>query len=242
MALDIQRSQPDSAVDISEKGRRNGKVISSDRRLYMQLLVYTGCRDASALMAALEVAGIRGALYHDVADPAGIGLLTVSEEPDFFVTTLRETLTADPFWTLIPKPALTMFGRTYSIGYEDDLDATLITRPLGRVTDPERPWAVWYPVRRHGSFARLSAEEQRTILMEHGGIGRAFGRADLGYDVRLACYGLDAHDNDFVIGLIGKELFPLSSIVERMRSTKQTAEYLSNLGPFFIGKAAWQNR
>ena len=47
--------------------------------------------------------------------------------------------------------------------------------------------------------------------MEHGGIGRAFGRAGYGSDIRLACYGLDKNDNDFVVGLIGPELYPLSS-------------------------------
>ena len=58
------------------------------------------------------------------------------------------------------------------------------------------------------------------ILMEHAGIGRAFGRAGLGYDVRLACHGLDKNDNDFVIGLLGGELHPLSVIVQRMRKTQ----------------------
>ncbi len=77
--------------------------------------------------------------------------------------------------------------------------------------------------------------------MEHGGVGRSYGRAGHGYDVRLACYGLDKNDNDFVIGLLGPELYPLSSIVQRMRKTKQTSMYLERLGPFFIGKVAWQS-
>ena len=41
------------------------------------------------------------------------------------------------------------------------------------------------------------------MLMEHGGIGRAFGKGDLAHDVRLACHGLDPNDNDFVAGLVG---------------------------------------
>jgi chlorite dismutase len=135
-----------------------------------------------------------------------------------------------------------MLGRTYSIGYEEDLERVLITRPVQRVTDPGLTWAIWYPVRRSGAFEHLPPEEQRTILMEHGGIGRAYGQADLAYDIRLACFGLDKNDNDFVVGLLGHELYPLSKIVERMRKTKQTSQYLTNLGPFFVGKVAWQSK
>jgi chlorite dismutase len=135
-----------------------------------------------------------------------------------------------------------MFGRTYAVGYEPDLEEALINRPVRKVTNPDHPWAIWYPLRRHGAFEQLSAQEQRTILMEHGGIGRAYGKAGYGTDIRLACFGLDKNDNDFVIGLIGPELHGLSSIVERMRKTKQTSEYLQSLGPFLVGKAIWQKR
>lgn len=79
------------------------------------------------------------------------------------------------------------------------------------------------------------------ILREHGVIGMSFGAGDYGHDVRLACHGLDANDNDFVIGLLGKELFPLSALVQAMRKTQQTALYLENLGPFWVGRAVWQS-
>jgi chlorite dismutase len=61
------------------------------------------------------------------------------------------------------------------------------------------------------------------------------------HDVRLACFGLDRDDNDFVIGLIGKELHPLSAVVQAMRNTQQTSRYLDRLGPFFVGRAIWQS-
>ena len=105
------------------------------------------------------------------------------------------------------------------------------------VTNAEWPWAVWYPLRRSGAFAQLPPEQQRTILAEHGQIGMTFGAGDFAHDVRLACHGLDRDDNDFVIGLIGKELFPLSAVVQAMRRTQQTALYLDRLGPFFVGRA-----
>jgi chlorite dismutase len=76
--------------------------------------------------------------------------------------------------------------------------------------------------------------------MEHGGVGMAFGRARLEiYDIRLACHGLDRADNDFVVGLLGPELHPLSIIVQRMRKTRQTSLHLEQLGPFFVGRVAW---
>ena len=238
--MDIQRARPSSVVDISEKGRsQDGSEISLDRRLYMQFLSFGGARDSSTYSESLEEAGIGGVLYEDLNDPFGLGLLTFSESPDDFLTKLRPLLRAQPFASMQLKPEFTMLGRTYSIGYEDDLERVLITRPIERVTNPSLPWAVWYPVRRSGAFEQLPADEQRTILMEHGGVGRAYGKADLAYDIRLACFGLDKNDNDFIIGLLGHELYPLSNIVERMRKTRQTSLYLTNLGPFFVGKVVW---
>lgn len=228
--------------DLREKGGvKDGQPQAMDRRLFMQFHAFTGCRDSRPLTEALDSAKFPSVLYHDINDPQGVGLLTMNEEPDFFVEPLRELLNHEPFNDLTHKPHYTMFGRTYSIGYEPDLNESLFTRPRSNVLNPEWPWAVWYPLRRKGSFVALDDKEQRDILMEHGTIGRSYGEADLAHDVRLACHGLDAEDNDFVIGLIGKELHPLSAIVQRMRTTKQTSQYLEKLGPFWIGKAVWQS-
>lgn len=230
-------------VDLSEKGRTaEGETVSSDRRLFMQLLAYGDCGDSTPLIEALKQANVTGVLYEDINDPQGVALLVFSEDPGTFITDLRPFLNRPPFSQLTPKPEYTMLGRTYALGYESDLEHILINRPRQRVCDPDLPWAIWYPLRRAGSFEQLSAKEQRVILMEHGGVGRAFGRAGHGYDIRLACHGLDKNDNDFVVGLVGPELYPLSSIVQRMRKTKQTALHLERLGPFFIGKAVWQCR
>ena len=232
---------PDS-VDVAEHGRSaEGESIALDRRLYMQLHAFGGARDTRELAAALETAGVDGVLYEDVNDPTGVALLTVTEDPSLFVGELRRFLQSSPFGDLERRPELTMLGRTYAIGHEQDLADALVTRPRGRVLDPSLPWAIWYPLRRAGSFEQLSREEQNRILMEHGGIGMAFGRAGLGHDIRLACHGLDRADNDFVIGLLGPELHPLSVIVQRMRKTKQTSLHLERLGPFFVGKVAWQS-
>ena len=59
------------------------------------------------------------------------------------------------------------------------------------------------------------------------------GAGDYAHDIRLACHGLDKDDNDFVVGLIGKDLYPLSAIVQTMRKTQAefVAALLSSLGP-----------
>ena len=107
--------------------------------------------------------------------------------------------------------------------------------------EPAWPWAMWYPLRRVGAFARLTPEEQSAILREHATIGRAYGEADLAHDIRLACHGLDTGDNDFVIGLVGRELYPLSHLVQAMRKTAQTSQYVETLGPFFVGHVIWRS-
>jgi len=227
--------------DLSEKGGiRNGQPQRSDQRLFMQLLAFGGCHDSRALADALARAGVTGVLYEDVNDPRGIALLTFDEDPAFFVDRVRPLLNAAPFTSLAQKPEYTMLGRTYAIGYEPDLADVLLQRPRRTVLNPAWRWAVWYPLRRSGRFAQLPADEQRVILAEHGAIGMSFGAADYAHDIRLACHGLDKDDNDFIVGLIGKELFPLSAVVQAMRKTQQTALYLERLGPFFVGRAVWQ--
>jgi chlorite dismutase len=218
----------------------DGDAVYSDRRLFMQLLAYGNCRDTGEISSTLDASAVQGALYADLHDPTGVALVAASEDPDFFAVELRALLQGPAFSGLVPKPAYTMMGRTYSIGYETDLDHVLVHRPLQRLTNPDWPWAVWYPLRRCGAFSQLSQEEQRGILMEHGVIGNAFGRADYAHDIRLACHGLDANDNDFLVALVGQNLHPLSAVVQTMRATKQTSSYIEKMGPFFVGKAIWQ--
>ena len=78
------------------------------------------------------------------------------------------------------------------------------------------------------------------MLAEHGGIGHAYGKAGYATDIRLAGHGLNKDDNDFIVGLLGKQLFPLSALVQHMRRTRQTSEFIQKMGPFFIGRAVWQ--
>jgi chlorite dismutase len=228
-------------LDLREKGgMRGGEQQTSDRRLFMQLLAWGNADDTQDLASLLEDSGLEGVLYEDVNDPRGVGLLTWNECPDYFVEKVRPFLRHSSFHTLAFKPDYTMIGRTYSIGYEPNLIDWLLDRPRKVVTDSEWKWHVWYPLRRKGEFNAMPPDEQMTILREHGKIGHGFGDAGLAHDIRLACFGMDQYDNDFVIGLIGKELFPLSACVQAMRKTQQTAQHMQAMGPFFVGKAIWQ--
>ena len=240
MATEARRGP--EAPDISEKGgAKDGQPQRLDRRLFMQFLAFGGCPDAAPLADRMAHARVEGVLYEDVNDPRGVALLTFDQDPAFFVDRVRPLINGGPFAVLTQKPEFTMLGRTYSLGYEPDLTDVLMHRPRRTVLNKDWPWAVWYPLRRSGKFAQLPADEQRTILAEHGAIGMSYGAGDYAHDIRLACHGLDKADNDFVIGLIGKDLYPLSSIVQTMRRTQQTSLYLEHLGPFFVGRAVWQS-
>jgi chlorite dismutase len=230
------------APDLSEKGGlKGGQPQRSDERLFMQLFVYTGCDDVRGVADWIGQAPIDTVVYEDLNDPRGVGILTCGLDPNLFLDVVRPLLVEGPTAPLTLRPELTMMGRTYSLGYEPDLRSALVDRPRRTVLNPAWRWAMWYPLRRNGAFARLSPEEQRTVLAEHGEIGMRFGAADYVHDIRLACHGLDRDDNDFVIGLTGKDLFPLSAIVQTMRHTQQTSLYLDRLGPFFVGRAIWQS-
>jgi chlorite dismutase len=223
--------------DLSEKGGlKGGEPQRSDERLFMQLLAFGNCPNAISVADDLAALPLETVVYEDLNDPQGIAVLAFGRDPNAFVDALRPALNQGTFAAMTLKPEFTLFGRTYSLGYEPDLNETLIERPRRTVLNREWRWAVWYPLRRSGSFAQLPPEEQRRILAEHGAIGMAFGAGDYAHDIRLACHGLDRSDNDFIVGLVGKDLFPLSAVVQSMRKTQQTALYLDRLGPFFIGR------
>ncbi len=229
-------------LDLREKGRAtDGTQIFSDRQLLLQFLAFGDCGDTEELKGALAEAPFASVLYADVNDPYGVGLLTLSEDPGFFVSELRDFLNQPPFKELSLKPEFTMLGRTYSLGYEPDLERTLIHAPREKVLDPELGWSIWYPLRRAKSFETLTHDEQRAVLGEHGKLGFKFGQAGYAKDIRLASHGLDKNDNDFVIGILGNDIYPMSKLIQAMRKTKQTSMHLESLGPFFIGKVIYQS-
>lgn len=236
-------SDAGESLDLREHGAPiDGSPQVSDHRLYAQIQVFTGVTDIKEVMGALAGVNTDTVLYADVNDPYGIGMMFLSDDPEVFVTEVRDLLNRSPFDMMDRRADLTMFGRSYASGYEPDLEEALIGRPLRTALNPAWPWTILYPLRRNGDFARLDHKEQRKILMEHATIGRSYGREDYAHDLRFACYGMDEADNDFVIGLVGKELHPLSRVVQDMRKTQQTSLYIESLGPFFVGKQVWNSR
>jgi chlorite dismutase len=229
-------------LDLSEKGRRGKDIISLDRRLFMKFTAFTDVDDVDAAVAAIADSGLHAVVYADANDPHGIGVIVASEDPAVFVTELRAVFNAEPFSYFTHKPEFDMLGRSYSIGYEPDLEDALINKPSGKLIDPRNQWAVWYPLQRAKGFYVLPEERQKSILGEHGTLAKRYGAGGHATDVRLACHGLDKDDNDFVIGLLGPNLHPLSAVVQEMRRTEQTSQYLDRLGPFFIGKVLWQKQ
>jgi len=235
-------------IEVSERGApRDGIPQTMDRRLFMQLMVFESDKSlapADALRnlgAALKRRNVASVVYEDVNNPHGLGLLSWSEEPLDFATKLRPVFGEPEAASLSLLREYTMLGRTYSSGFETDLEYWLLRRPRETVLNEAWPWAVWYPLRRSGAFERVEPREKGAILREHAGIGKAYGAQDLAHDVRLACHGLDANDNEFVIGLIGAELHPLSHVVQAMRATRQTSEFINQMGPFFVGRAAFRH-
>lgn len=237
--------EDDAPLDLREKGAAiDGVPQRLDKRIFMQLLVVrasevaTGTAQALGERIAQEGTGV--VIYEDVNDPFSFGVLTFSTDPLIFVDQVRPALLSCDLGRLEVRNEMTMLGRGYSTGYEDDLEYWMVRRPVETVLNPKWPWAVWYPLRRSGAFEKLEPREKGGILREHGEIGKKYGKQDLAHDVRLACHGLDQNDNEFVIGLIGKDLHPLSHVVQRMRSTRQTSEYINQMGPFFVGRAVFR--
>ncbi len=220
---------------------KTGEPQTLDKRLWCQLQVYSDCTNAKAVVEAFRSSGLEGAVYADANDPRGVGLLLLSEDASTLTGAWRDLQLSAAFQGLKRIPSLTMLGKTYGTGREPNLEYALLKKPRVTALNPEWPWAVWYPLRRKADFATLEPEKQGKILHEHAMIGMAFGQADYAHDVRLSCYGLDRDDNEFVIGLMGRELHPLSLIVQEMRKTVQTSKYIKKLGPFFVGKALWQS-
>ncbi len=228
-------------IDVHEYGgKRDGTRQAMDRRLFMQLLVVDDPKGrgddlADRIADACRKSRVAAVVYADAMAPQGAGLLTWSDDPAHFVRAVRPLFGQEGLGHAIPRPAYAMIGRTYATGHEPDLEWSLLSRPIENVTKEASRWHVWYPLRRTAAFARLDPHEQGQILREHATIGMAYGAQELAHDVRLACYGLDAGDNEFVIGLVGPELHPLSHLIQAMRKTRQTSEFIEKMGPFFVG-------
>ena len=148
----------------------------------MQLIVLTCTGEIGpgqaieALGKTLRAANVGAVLYEDVNDPFGIGLLSFSEDPADFVTKVRPSVVSPALAGVRLRPEFTMLGRSYSSGFEPDLEHWVLKRPRETVLNEMWPWAVWYPPA-GGAFARSASRAGRHPAPEHGMIGRCTQRA-----------------------------------------------------------------
>ena len=225
-------------VDLREVGAPiNGKPQVSDQRLFFQLHIFKGSLHPDMInnVSILEKT-LATIFYDDLNNPAGFGVLFVADDPALLIQQSYSLGATLQDWGISYHPKMTMIGRTYSSGREPNLEEGLLNKPLQNVLNPDFPWAIWYPLRRKPEFYRLETRERGRILGEHAMLGRSYAAGGYASDIRLACFGLDTNDNEFVIGLVGPELYPLSRLVQDMRQTEQTTKYIESLGPFFVGK------
>lgn len=239
MNTEQKRPPRPEPVDLRETGAPiDGEPQVSDLRLFFQLHVFERCLYPDVIIDMIKSQTPTAVFYDDLNNPAGLGVLLVAEDPASLMhqsgglRSLQDKSTSQ----LSYRPEMTMTGRTYSSGREPNLEEWLINKPLQNVFNADFPWAIWYPLRRNPEFYRLEHSERGRILGEHAMLGRSYAAGGHASDIRLACFGLDTNDNEFVIGLVGPELYPLSRLIQDMRQTEQTTKYIESLGPFFVGK------
>src|SRR5262249_26450543 len=161
MSDDAKAAPREHAIDLREKGgARDGVQQTSDRRLFVQFLAFGDCDDAAAVGRGLESAGLAGAVYADLHDPPGLGVVLMDENPAPFAVSAREVFLKPPLASLRLKPEHGLLGRTYGSGFEPNIEDWLLHRPRRVIEGEAARWAVWYPLRRLGAFAGLPPEEQ----------------------------------------------------------------------------------
>lgn len=223
--------------DMRERGApRGGRVQALDRRLFLQLHVFGGVADPTALAEPLRREGLEGVVYAAAADPGGAAVLLLDPDPATLLEAGQALRGSEELAGAQPLREMSMSGHTYGSGHEPDLEDWLLRAPRRKLAAAENEWAVWYPLRRSADFYRLDDRAKGRILAAHGRLGGIFADAGYADDVRLECFGLDPADNEFVIGLLGARPERLGRLVKAMRATEHTARYIERLGPFFVGR------
>ena len=227
----------------------DGERQYMEKRLYMQVRILD--LDLSktemkifqdSLKNLISTHNMPAVLYADASSSNSLGLLSWSEDPSFFTDVVNAVLSdASVAPLFVERAGWTMFGKTYSNGHEKDLSEYLFKKPIRNATKEDWDWAIWYPLRRKGPFYVQPPADQCKMLLHHAAIGKAFSELNAAHDIRLKSFGIDGKDNEYIVGILGDDLHSLSRVVEEMRKTRHTAEFLESLGPFFVGKKIWTN-
>jgi chlorite dismutase len=243
----LPKVSPPELREVGAPDSITGERQFMTRRLYMQLRVLDVDLSKMELTKFLEtlktlLSSMPSVMYMDAVSNNSVGVLIWSEDPSDFVTRLNPILSNKslaPYFT--ERSGWTMFGKTYSNGHEKDLEEFLFKKPIRNATRDDWDWGIWYPLRRKGPFYIQPPEDQCSMLLTHAAIGKAFSDLNAAHDIRLKSFGMDPDDNEYIVGLVGDDFHGLSRVVEEMRKTKHTAEYLESLGPFFVGKKVWKS-
>src|SRR5690606_8653873 len=95
-----------------------------DQRLFMQLIVVSALDRSKNLGISLgeeiHSRGVGVVVYEDVCDPLGYGILTYSTNPAVFTEKVRPAMRTESLGDYEVRHDLSMMGRTYSTGYEQD--------------------------------------------------------------------------------------------------------------------------
>lgn len=233
---------------LEEKGmiKSDGTREQMNERLYVQLRVldFTSAQGREEGLMAAEAALKRSALqfvvYKDVCSSTALGVLCWTKDPHQLATEFNDLICSlicvhDGVIAAEERSGWSMFGRTYSAGHEISLKDALFDRPIRHIKDSNCQYAVWYPMRRKATFYTQPPEDRCSMLLSHAAIGKSYSDIGAVHDVRLKCFGMDPHDNEFVIGLVSSNINSISRVVEDMRATRHTAEFVESLGPFFTG-------
>ena len=118
--------EADGNIDLSEKGRGpEGKPVSLDRRLFMQFMAFRNA-NLEFLTGEFERVSAQAVIYQDLNDAKGIGVMVYCEDPGYIVDQIHPILNHERLGEMEYREEFTMIGRTYSIGYEADLEDVLI--------------------------------------------------------------------------------------------------------------------
>ena len=70
--------------DLLEHGAPiKGQAQSLDARLFVQLQVFTGCLDVLPVVDAVSQSGLVAAVYTNLNDPRGVGVVAMDEKPNY---------------------------------------------------------------------------------------------------------------------------------------------------------------
>jgi len=90
--------------DLREKGAPLGGIPQAlNQRLFIQFLAFGNCADPTRIVNLFKEKNFESVIYADANDPQGIGLLFISEDPDFFVREKRCLLAHEVFFKTNPE-------------------------------------------------------------------------------------------------------------------------------------------